>query len=201
MRHVHYEQAFEAFLRDRRIPYVSVDDARKSLLPGGVGEPGSLKSFDYVLYGEVENLLVEVKGRRVGGAVGSRRRLENWVTAEDLRSLTAWEGLFGPGFAAALVFVYWCEGQPPDGLFQEVIDWRDRWYAVRVMRLADYVPHAKVRSRKWGTVDLPREAFERLSHPLTGRCDRADAGPNLPSLREIGISSLGEPLAPRGANP
>lgn len=37
----HYEQAFEAFLREERIPYVAVNEARKALLPGaGRAESG-----------------------------------------------------------------------------------------------------------------------------------------------------------------
>ena len=70
----HYEAAFEGYLRQRRIPYVAVDEAKKSLLPGspaGVGGVRALKSFDFVLYGQGNNLLAEVKGRRVA----SPRRL------------------------------------------------------------------------------------------------------------------------------
>jgi hypothetical protein len=121
----HYERAFEEFLRSRRIPYVSVDEARKALVPEGTavgrGGPeasgsGSLKSFDFVIYGQGQNLLVDVKGRKVGsrpraadrgaGRDGtdtwsarpsSRRRpadrrwrLESWVTQEDVDSLGHW---------------------------------------------------------------------------------------------------------------
>ena len=37
----HYEAAFEVFLRGRGIPYVAVDEAKRSLLSGG----GSIKSL------------------------------------------------------------------------------------------------------------------------------------------------------------
>jgi hypothetical protein len=182
----HYERAFEAFVRGRRIPCLSVDDARKALLPGARGfsaPEGSadadsasvdapvdaLKSFDFVVYAESVNLLVDVKGRRAGApspATG-RARLESWATMEDVRSLRVWERLFGPGFRAALVFVYLCHDQPPDGLFQEVVAHQDRWYALRGILLDDYRAAMKVRSRRWGTVDLPARDFERLSQPLS----------------------------------
>lgn len=45
----HYEQAFEAFLRDQRIPYVSVNEAKKALLPAGAAlrlEPDDPDSGD-----------------------------------------------------------------------------------------------------------------------------------------------------------
>lgn len=184
----HYEQAFESYLRAHRVPYVAVDEARKALLPEDArltvtetdarGERiRALKSFDFVIYpragmdGPAENLLVDVKGRKVssrarrGDATG---RLESWVTEEDVTSLTAWQRLFGAGFRSAFAFVFWCEAQPPDGLFQHIIEHRGRWYAVRGILLDEYAACMKVRSAKWRTVHLSGSDFERLSRPMLG---------------------------------
>lgn len=192
----HYEVAFEDYLRRRRVPYVAVDEAKKALLPEGAplrlglgpagpggpagpAGPGagaspagrSLKSFDFVLYAGAEgNLLLEVKGRRVASrSPTARARLESWVTLDDLESLSAWEALFGPGFSAAFAFVYWCQDQPPDALFQEVFEHRGRWYAVRAITLRAYRSALVTRSARWRTVHVPTSAFERLSGPLTPR--------------------------------
>lgn len=184
----HYEAAFEQYLRATRVPYVAVDEAKKALLPGaadfhvveagagGEQRPQALKSFDFVIYGEGLNLLCEVKGRRIalpkrgsgrgpanGASVG---RLENWVTSDDAESLARWEQLFGPGFEAAFIFVYWCDAQPPDGLFQEIFAHRERWYAIRACRLREYTAAMKVRSPKWRTLHVPTAVFERISHPF-----------------------------------
>ncbi|MBY0261661.1 MAG: HYExAFE family protein [Phycisphaerales bacterium] len=192
----HYERAFEAFLRSRRIPYVAVDEAKKALLPenaelvveeagaaGGRPVRSSLKSFDFVVYGEgsgaaasggglAGNLLIDIKGRRVGsersGGTISQARLESWVTMEDIEDLDRWERLFGPGFAAAFVFIYQCHAQPPDALFQEIFEHHGVWYALRAVPLKAYREHMKVRSPRWGTVDLPRKAFEAISQPFVG---------------------------------
>ena len=201
----HYERAFEAHLRERRIPYVAVNEAKKALLPAGArlrldapDSGASLKSFDFVVYGENTNLLVEIKGRKVPrrkspGTTGAR--LESWVTLDDLASLRTWERLFGPGYEGAIVFVYQCDDQPPDGLFQETILRDGRWYAVRAIALDDYESAMKTRSPRWRTVDLPARAFERLSRPFTGGADRSwsggprpvpDAGRELPALAPIG---------------
>lgn len=195
----HYERAFESYLRGRRIPYVAVDEARKALLPPGRGlslaDPaaGALKSFDFVIYGQSDNLLVEVKGRKLqrsvreGFASGGRqgpRRLENWVTEDDVASLSLWERLFGIGYRAAFVFVYWCDEQPPDGLFEEIIACRGRWYALRAVPLGDYRAAMKPRSARWGTVNLSTADFDRLCRPLApadGIFD-GDAGPDLPAF-------------------
>ncbi len=40
----HYEAAFEQYLRERGVPYVAVDEARRSLLGGT-----SLKSLDFIV--------------------------------------------------------------------------------------------------------------------------------------------------------
>lgn len=201
----HYEHAFEEFLRSRRIPYVAVDEAKKALIPDGQawnvveGEAGgavkrSLKSFDFVLYGEGSNLLVEVKGRRISpvrrnrparatspdedllGPLRSdrpmppprRSRLDSWVTLEDVESLSRWERLFGPEFEAAFVFVYWCDDQPPDALFDEIFDHAGRWYSLRAVTLREYAAAMKTRSPRWRTVHIPIAAFDRISRPLVG---------------------------------
>lgn len=180
----HYEHAFERFLRDRRVPYLSVDEARKSLLPerawlrtgsgqgGGAGGEDTLKNFDFVIYGEGGNLLVEVKGRRMprlrrkDGHPGAPR-MESWVTRDDIDALRRWGSLFGSGFAPVFVFMYWCDDVPPDGLFVETLAHRGRWYTLRCIDLDDYTRCMRTRSPKWRTVDLSREDFARLSRPLS----------------------------------
>jgi len=55
-RTIHYEAAFEGFLRDRGIPCVAVDEAKKALFANA-----RLKSFDFVVYSKNgPNLLVDV---------------------------------------------------------------------------------------------------------------------------------------------
>lgn len=216
----HYEQAFEACLRARRIPYVSVNEARKALLPVGAPARGartlpahdepatSLKSFDFVVYGERENLLLDVKGRRIPaqrrarpadplarGALEPRGRLESWVTLDDVDSLRRWEELFGEGFRAAFVFVYECDGQPPDALFQEVFEHRGRWYAFRAVFLREYALHMRTRSARWRTVHLAASAFERVSQPFCRSASDPFPAPDdapAPALHALdaGISSL-----------
>ena len=80
----HYERAFERYLRARRVPYVAIEQARDVLLgrsdstsararglsSAGVDGHKGLKYFDFVVYGQQTNLLVELKGRRVGTGGG-----------------------------------------------------------------------------------------------------------------------------------
>ncbi|MBX3379877.1 MAG: HYExAFE family protein [Phycisphaeraceae bacterium] len=194
----HYEVAFEDYLRSRRIPYVAVDEAKKALLPGGAHLSlcgtegvGAVKSFDFVLYGETTNLLVEIKGRRIprrAGASSARRLdggmlfhrpparsgLQNWVTRDDVESLKTWERLFGSDFEAVFVFVYWCDDQPPDALFQEVFENRERWYALRSVRVGDYARAMRTRSERWRTVHVPTGSFEQISRPFAAPAREAE---------------------------
>lgn len=99
-------------------------------------------------------------------------RLESWVTHDDVESLRHWQALFGDGFEAAFVFVYWCDEQPPDGLFQEIFEYQGKWYALRSVRLDTYVSAMKPRSARWGTVDIPTARFARISEAFAPRQDR-----------------------------
>lgn len=175
----HYEFAFERYLRDARVPYISVNEAKKSLLPKGAKlttqdedeQPAKLKNFDFVVYGQGTNLLVEIKGRRLPAirlkdGTPSKPRMESWVTLGDIDALTRWQALFGPEFEPIFVFVYWCDDVPPDGLFVETIAAKDKWYTLRAITLDDYVRVMKVRSPRWGTVHLSAGDFEALSRPF-----------------------------------
>jgi len=181
-RRFHYEAAFEQLLRRRRVPYVAVDEAKKALLPEGsrlrltgsspdTGEPIglTLKSFDFVVYEGRRSLLVDVKGRKIirrKRAPLASGRMESWVTEDDVTSLAHWRDLFGEGYTAAFVFVYWCDAQPPDGLFQELFEHRGRWYAVRAVELDAYRSRMTQRSVRWKTVHLATADFDQLSQPF-----------------------------------
>lgn len=165
-RRFHYEQAFEHFLRAKAIPYIAVDEARRALAKqAGSPTPTPIKSFDFVVYSNNgPNLLVDVKGRK--HAAGNGRSLQTWVTRDDIRCLRQWQGIFGQGFAPALLFLFWCEHQPADALFHEVFEYSDRWYIQLAVPLDDYEPHARQRSAKWDTVSIPAAEFRQIAQPI-----------------------------------
>jgi len=160
--HVDYEAAFEDYLRARQIPYVAVDEARRAAF-----RDARLKSFDFIVYAPLQrNWLVDVKGRRWGARAGCPRPTwENWVTQADLDGLAHWQEVFGPGFAALLVFAYRLEadGRPPAELVHE---YRAARYVFVGITLDDYELAARLRSPKWGTVNLPTRDFARYVRPI-----------------------------------
>lgn len=175
-KHIHYEAAFEDYLRSRGVPYVPVEEARRAIFAGE-----RIKSFDFIVYpGGGPNWIVDVKGRRFPYIAedGGKRYWENWVAQEDLDSLGEWQSVFGQDFEARLVFVYWLEGPPNRWPTPRPHAFRGDDYAFLSVRLADYREHARRRSASWETVSMSAERFRSICQPveLTGpaRAARAD---------------------------
>jgi hypothetical protein len=165
-RRFHYEQAFEHFLRARQFPYIAVNEARKSLLPPELGHD-AVKSFDFVVYTRKRKLIVDVKGRQLGSTAAksaqTNRRMESWVTGDDLEGLSTWQRLFGEEYSAVFVFIYALLQQPPDALFERVFAYGGRWYVLREIALDTFRQHMVQRSSKWNTWHLPRTAYDQVS--------------------------------------
>ena len=160
-RKVHYEAAFEDYLRARRWPYVAVDEAKKAAFADL-----SLKSFDFIVYSETgANLLVDVKGRKFPDpeATGGHRTRawENWATRDDVEGLQQWQRVFGTDFVAVLVFAYWLQGAAGQSPFELVHTFRDRSYAFVGIRLDEYVSMSRPRSARWQTIGVPSQVFSR----------------------------------------
>lgn len=159
-RNIHYEAAFEDYLRCMGLPYVAVDETKKAIFAGA-----SVKSFDFLVYStDGPNLLADVKGRKFPDSGAGRRKSntrawENWITRDDVHGLGEWEKVFGPDFRATLIFAYWLQGPPQRAPFQDVHLFRKRHYAFMAISLADYVTAARPRSAKWQTIAMPSAAF------------------------------------------
>lgn len=161
-KHNFYERAFEDLLRKRQIPYVAVDEAKRAAF-----RDAHLKSFDFIVYStQARNWLIDIKGRRWARRPGqSRPSWQNWITQADLEGLQQWEEVFGDDFGALLVFAYQIEAtaQPPPEIRH---DFGGARYVFAGLPLAEYAPLARVRSPKWGTINIPTADFARLVRPL-----------------------------------
>ncbi len=72
----HYEAAFEEYLRGRGVPYVAVDEAKRSVLSDG----GSIKSLDFIVSAPCQvTWLVDVEGPQVSQRRHSEAVLEELV--------------------------------------------------------------------------------------------------------------------------
>ncbi len=159
----HYEAAFEEYLRVKRLPYVAVDEARRSILADG----RSIKSLDFIVSSPTETTwLVDVKGRRFPSGDGQKQYWKNWAPNDDLTGLSQWEELFGPSFCALLVFAYYVVGDraplPAEQLFQH----REGLYGFVAVRLSDYANSTHLISPRWDTVAMPTAEFRHLARPV-----------------------------------
>ncbi len=180
-RHNHYESAFENYLRSEMIPYVAVNEQRRS-----IAKKGSLKNLDFIVspdekfeaddpYGLFEfsetkprqtdkRWLIDIKGRRFPSGSQYWR---NWTTRDEIESLRKWKNHFGDGFDAALVFAYQLTANhspvPPD----QIHFFRNEAYGMIAISLEAYARNAKILSPKWGTISVPTPLFRSLARPLT----------------------------------
>jgi hypothetical protein len=165
-RHNHYEAAFAAFLRDRRVCHVAVDETRRSYEEGDA----SIKSVDFVVQGKLgERYVVDVKGRRFPGGTKEqpKRTWECWATRQDVIDARRWAAQFGANYQALFVFSYYIvSAQMPAHNRDTLWSWQDKHYILRAVPVNEYAQAMRVRSNKWGTVYLQTADFHRLVRPL-----------------------------------
>jgi hypothetical protein len=160
----HYEAAFEAYLRARSVPYVAVDEARRSLMADGE----SIKSLDFIVSSSGPTVwLVDVKGRRFpSGDEGSRHYWKNWSTRDDLKSLAHWEELFGENFRGLFVFAYHVLGDRAPLPSEQLFEHRGGLYGFVGVTLADYAAGCRLISPRWDTVAMPTEHFRQVARSV-----------------------------------
>jgi len=158
-RYIHYEAAFEDYVRSCGWPYIPVDEQKKAIFSGA-----RIKSFDFIVYRpQGPAWLADIKGRKFPyDSAGGPRYWENWVTADDVEGLRRWESVFGKQFEPVFVFVYWLTSFDKPEPVQAVHCFRERYYALGWVAAREYVAHARVRSPKWNTLDVPRATFRKL---------------------------------------
>jgi hypothetical protein len=158
----HYEAALEAWLRERQVPYVAVDEVKRSRLGAT-----SLKNLDFILspVGSRPGLLIDVKGRRFPSG-RQPQYWKNWSTRDDVASLARWQQLFGVQFVPLLVFAYEVAGELAPLPYDELFAFRRRLYGFVAVRLDHYASSARIISPRWGTLAMPVAQFRQLARPL-----------------------------------
>jgi hypothetical protein len=158
----HYEAAFEAYLQDRRVAYVAVDEQRRSRIAAG-----SLKNVDFLVSpADGATLLVDVKGRRFPSGNRTKQYWRNWTTWDDLRSLARWQDQLGDRSLALFGFVFHVIGERSPVAPEQLFEHRGRLYAMLAVRAADYIRFARPLSAKWQTVSMPAALFRQAAIPF-----------------------------------
>lgn len=159
----HYEAAFEAYLRQRQIPYIAVDEAKRALVAGGE----SIKSLDFIVSAPGGGAwLVDVKGRRFPSGDDQKQYWKNWSPREDLESLRQWETLFGPNFHGLLVFAYNIVGDRAPLPAEQLFEYREALYGFVAVPLDHYADRCHAISPSWDTVAMPTGDFRGAARPV-----------------------------------
>ncbi len=153
-----YERAFENWLIDNHVPYVAVDEHKRTVFARH-----KIKSFDFLIYRrDGQTIIAEVKGRKFKGtSLAKLAGLECWVTTEDVDGLAQWQEVFGRGHEAIFVFVYGVEKVDVDFDGRCVFEYDGNRYILFCIKLDDYRCSMKRRSPKWQTVTLPAHRFRQ----------------------------------------
>ena len=156
----HYERAFEAYLRSRRIATIAVDESRRAY-----HDESTLKSLDFIVpVRDGGFLLVDVKGRQLPRAQATR---QNWATRDDIDSLITWRSGFGTDSQALLVFVYQLGEESMVSRFTDHFLHEDRAYGCVGIDAFDYRSRMRVRSPRWQTVNLTKSDFDAVARPIS----------------------------------
>jgi hypothetical protein len=157
----HYEAAFEEYLREQRIAYVAVDEAKRSRWADG-----TIKSLDFIVSTVGgPSWLVDVKGRRFPSGE-QKHYWKNWSTRDDLVSLAQWERMFGERFGGLFVFAYNVVGDRAPLPAEDLFEFRGGLYGFVGVRLSDYAFHARPISPRWDTLAIPTQRFRELAAPV-----------------------------------
>ena len=172
----HYEAAFEAYLQEKGLSYIAIDETRRSLYGAK-----SLKNLDFIVHATAaSHLLIDVKGRRfpAGPPTKPRAVWECWSTSDDLEALDSWAPAFRSRAIQGLLSFFLYDIDPAVGLPDNVDDlwcFRGRRYLLRAVAADDYQMHRRVRSQRWGTnVSLPADVYRRLAQPFAHFVQQAE---------------------------
>ena len=153
----------KSFSAARGVPYVAVDEARRSLLADG----RSIKSLDFIVASPGgETWLVDVKGRRFPSGDETCQYWKNWSPQEDIDSLGQWEKLFGDNSADCSCSATMCSATALRCRSSSVSEFRQRLYAFLAVRLDDYAVWSRPISERWDTVAMPTAVFRRIAQPV-----------------------------------
>ena len=161
-----YEQAFESYLAENKIPFIWVDQSKRPEF-----FESSVKNFDFLVYPETKSpILIELKGRTFkGDSLAGLKGLDGWTTFEDVQALSQWLDYFCRDFSdtkAFFVFVFQFANIDVETDGWPVYDWGDKRLVLLAIPLEHYRDCMKVRSPKWQTVVLPAEDFRRHAIPM-----------------------------------
>jgi len=162
-----YEQAFECFLTENKLPFVWIDQSKCLKFAGG-----PVKNFDFLIGPESDApLLIELKGRSFKGiSLAGLKGLDGWVTFADVQSLSYWLDQFQkdtPAAKAVFVFAFRFANMDIETDGWPLYDYAGKRFLFLAIPLQKYAGAMKIRSPKWQTVVINAADFRRHAIPVS----------------------------------
>ncbi|OQY03997.1 MAG: hypothetical protein B6I25_07540 [Planctomycetales bacterium 4572_13] len=156
-----YEQAFECFLTENKLPFLWIDQSKCLAFADG-----PVKNFDFLIGPDTDSpILVELKGRTFkGSSLAGLKGLDGWVTFADVRSLSRWLGQFQtdtPAARAVFVFAFRFANMDIETDGWPHYDYSGERFLFLAILLQKYAGAMKIRSPKWQTVVINAADFRR----------------------------------------
>jgi hypothetical protein len=153
--------AFEHFLRDKKISYLAIDEAKR---PVEID-----KNFDFLVFTESKAFMVDVKGKQIPYTGGSGFPWETWIHQKDLTGLKQWQDRLRPLFKceveSLIAYVYWIKDESFAPHFGTRYKYSDKNYGMKAITLSNFEKHKKIRSgfaSEEYVWQLPREQAENI---------------------------------------
>lgn len=107
--------------------------------------------------------LADIKGRKFPTGEHKPQYWKNWVSTDDIQSLSRWESIFGAGFHGLFVFVYDVRGKRYPVPEEQLFKFEGRRYAFFMIPLSVYRDFCRPLSTRWKTVAMPAALFRQYS--------------------------------------
>ncbi len=161
-----YEQTFECFLAENKLPFIWVDQSKRP-----ESQSGPVKNFDFLIHPDTNaSLLIELKGRTFkGSSLAGLKGLDGWVTFEDVQSLSRWLNQFQkdtPAAQAIFVFAFCFTNIDIETNGWPLYDYSGERFLFLAIPLEKYAETMKTRSPKWQTVVMNAKNFRQWAIPI-----------------------------------
>jgi len=162
-----YEQAFESYLAENKIPYVWIDQSKRPEFFNS-----QVKNFDFLIHPDSTSpVLVELKGRTFkGDSLAGLKGLDGWATFEDVQALSQWLGHFQgtcQSAKACFVFCFRLANIDVETDGRDVYDYCGGRFLFLAIPLEKYAAAMKIRSLRWQTVTLLADDFRKWAMPIS----------------------------------
>lgn len=162
--HSHYENAVEAYLINRKVSYLAINEGKKAL-----ANNKKVKNFDFLINAKKRLKAIDIKGKQFGYSGAPYNLWENWILEQDIQGLENWQKEFkknGITVEPIFIYAYKLRDKSHHDLFEVTHKHKGKTYGLVAISLKDYKKHLKIRSQSPKSVCVSRKVFAEIVKPI-----------------------------------